>query len=382
MFIICFATLGLASRNKGAYSKTCHAMKLVGSILSGKCKDMRGHLKDTSLDLGSCITNNNGNLQTGGAAYQNSSKGCVLLAHKTLSCQSQTMTGQWRQSSILLDNYISNINGVLKFDNCKNPTLNTTPQLANPLQPKPINPSLLPGSNGSGIPRRNIQQNQKPGAIIPPQTGLKPSPRSGLLPPHQTGSKPSPISGLLPTHQNRLNRPFLFGSKPSPRSGLLPTNQNRLNRPFLFGSKPSPRSGLLPTHQNRLNRPFHFGLRLRNHHHRKHGNKKIVSQPLTPQQTEADAKGKAFCSANCVINPMVKSKRCLVNNQLTPCKRCTAKPGSPDPQMKEVCELVCNANLPAAPCDFFGYLNNKKKAFNPALLSKFGLSILRKRFKL
>ena len=87
IFIICFATLSLALRNKGAYSKSCNAMKLVGSILSGKCKDMRGQWISTSLDLGNCITNKDGNLQTGGEAYQNSSKGCELLAERIQQIQ-------------------------------------------------------------------------------------------------------------------------------------------------------------------------------------------------------------------------------------------------------------------------------------------------------
>ena len=124
IFVICIATLSLVSsksRNKGAYFKTCRELKLIGSTLSGLCQDMRQRWKPTSLDLGGCITNNNGNLQTGGAAYQNSTKNCQLLAFKTLSCLSQTINGQWRRSSIFLDNHISNINGVLKFDNCKNP---------------------------------------------------------------------------------------------------------------------------------------------------------------------------------------------------------------------------------------------------------------------
>jgi len=100
--------------------------------------------------------------------------------------------------------------------------------------------------------------------------------------------------------------------------------------------------------------------------------------PLSPAAIAANARGKAFCSANCVINPAQNEKKCLDNGKLIPCKRCTARPGK-DLQTKQVCELVCNGNLPMSPCDFYGYLNNKKKTVNIALLSKFGLTIVRRK---
>merc|ERR1712222_111182 len=108
------------------------------------------------------------------------------------------------------------------------------------------------------------------------------------------------------------------------------------------------------------------------------GKKPIEPSKLNPAQQAAVVKGKAFCSANCMIDNSKIQKRCLVGTKLLPCKRCTAKPTNKDAGMKAVCETVCNANLPAAPCDFYGYLNNQKKKANTALLAKYGLSILRK----
>lgn len=107
----------------------------------------------------------------------------------------------------------------------------------------------------------------------------------------------------------------------------------------------------------------------------------VTSAPLDPSQIAANAKGKAFCAANCQINPAARLKSCVEPTGLIPCKRCTNTPTKTDPNLKKVCELVCNAHTPNHKCDFYGYLNNKKKAYNTALLAKFGLSILRKYFK-
>merc|ERR1712032_704750 len=109
------------------------------------------------------------------------------------------------------------------------------------------------------------------------------------------------------------------------------------------------------------------------------GGKTPQLAPLSPAAQAANAKGKAFCAANCMINPIAPEKKCLDNGKLVPCKRCTGKPTNADPTMKTVCETVCNGNLPMSPCDFYGYVNNKKKTINIALLAKFGLQILRRK---
>ena len=110
------------------------------------------------------------------------------------------------------------------------------------------------------------------------------------------------------------------------------------------------------------------------------GGKTPKLAPLSPAAQAANAKGKAFCSANCMINPMAAEKKCLDAGKLIPCKRCTGRPGM-DASKKSVCELVCNGNLPASPCDFYGYVNNKKKGVNLTLLSKFGLTIVRRKYR-
>ena len=110
------------------------------------------------------------------------------------------------------------------------------------------------------------------------------------------------------------------------------------------------------------------------------GGKTPKMAPLSPAAQAANAKGKAFCAANCRINPAAQEKKCLDGGRLVPCKRCTGN-AMADASKKSVCELVCNGNLPMSPCDFYGYVNNKKKGVNLTLLSKFGLTIVRRKYR-
>merc|ERR1712151_926938 len=109
----------------------------------------------------------------------------------------------------------------------------------------------------------------------------------------------------------------------------------------------------------------------------------ITPAPLNPAQMAANQKGKIFCQTNCVINPAARVKRCLDLGRLIPCRRCTAMPAkAANAALRQTCELVCNAHtVGGAKCDFYGYLNNAKKKHSRALLSKFGLVILRKFFR-
>ena len=110
------------------------------------------------------------------------------------------------------------------------------------------------------------------------------------------------------------------------------------------------------------------------------GGKTPKMAPLSAAAQAANAKGKAFCAANCRINPAAQEKKCLDGGKLVPCKRCTGNMMA-DASKKSVCELVCNGNLPMSPCDFYGYVNNKKKGVNLTLLSKFGLTIVRRKYR-
>ena len=112
-------------------------------------------------------------------------------------------------------------------------------------------------------------------------------------------------------------------------------------------------------------------------------NSALPPKPITPAKQDPaqkanDAIGKAFCATNCMINKKALSKRCLVGKKLVRCKRCTGKPTNKDTKMGKVCEMICNANLPASPCDFYGYINNKKKKFDLGLLKKYKIQLLRR----
>jgi hypothetical protein len=224
-------------------------------------------------------------------------------------------------------------------------------ELKHPARSQPKNRNIqkpLPklGGKGSIPPQyRNIQN--------PKQNGFQPKKFSQL----PTGGR-----GSLPPQNRNIQNPKQNGFR-----GLQPQNIN-IQKPLpKLGGKGS----IPPQYRNNYNNP-----------RSPTSNGSIQPAPLNPPQIAANAKGKEFCSTHCDSNPAAKTKKCLENNGLIPCKRCTNKPNQSDPQVKEVCGLVCNALLiPNSPCDFYGYLNNSKKEHNIALLNKFGLQILRKFFK-
>ena len=116
IIVISLISLSLAAKTGGNYSKSCKAMKLNGSTLSAECKNRNGVYMNTSVNLGTCVTNSNGSLARGGG-YQNSSRRCVIHRGNTLSCQSKNIQGSWKQASINLDTIIGNNNG--KFYGCR-----------------------------------------------------------------------------------------------------------------------------------------------------------------------------------------------------------------------------------------------------------------------
>jgi len=353
LILISLISLNLAARTGGDFSKTCKKTKLAGSTLSSECKKINGQWMTTSVDLGSCITNDNGALKARPSGYQNSSRKCRIHNANTLTCESKNIKGQWKQASINLNTLIGNKNGSLNGCgkatnlNKKPKAIVKKPKVVKPIVPKlPIIPKIkIPKVVKPIVPKMPVIPKIKiPKVVkltlpklpkipqIKIQTGLDPNSLPPMTPPVPKGVKP--ISGGL------------FGNKTKKPTGLLPTPP------------------MLPLPKTPKGKKGQF-----------------IPNPPNPEQAAAEIKGKAFCAANCMINHAGKKKRCLVGKSLTPCKRCTGKPTNKDPAMKSVCEMVCNANLPASPCDFYGYLNNKKKIFNAGVLKKFGLSILRRLYK-
>ena len=77
-----------------------------------------GQLAATSLDLNTCITNNDGiaAFQTNGG-YYGSCTNCALNG-TVLSCQCYDFYGEARPTSINVNNHVSNCNGVLTCGGC------------------------------------------------------------------------------------------------------------------------------------------------------------------------------------------------------------------------------------------------------------------------
>lgn len=99
----------------GNYSKSCKGIKLAGTKLNAQCKNKKGKYIKTSLNLSSCVGNNNGKLVAGSGSYHKSSKGCKV-AKNVLNCQSKNKKGKYLKASLALNTFISNINGALKCD--------------------------------------------------------------------------------------------------------------------------------------------------------------------------------------------------------------------------------------------------------------------------
>merc|ERR1719362_254968 len=240
-----------------------------------------------------------------------------------LHCKAKTIGGFWNPTKINLDSFISNKDG--KLDGCGKATIKKyiKPKVN---KPKPVK-VILP---------------KKPKVVLP---------KKPKVPKIHLPKRPKVVLPGKPKVP-KLKLPGLPGV-PRPKLPGLPG----VPRPKLPGLPGVPRPSL-PS----LPQP------------------KIKQNPFSNVQQQAEKVGKAFCVANCVMNPLNAQKRCLVGSNLMPCKRCTGIPSKNDPSLNEVCGAVCNSILPSQPCDFYGYLNNKRKAFDPNLLTKYGLKILRRRF--
>merc|ERR1712160_111556 len=79
---------------------------------------------NTSVNLSNCVTNNNGNLERGGA-YDRSCNSCSFSG-TTLKCSCKRRNGQRHTSNVDLDRFMTNNNG--KFKNCGSATSSPVPK--------------------------------------------------------------------------------------------------------------------------------------------------------------------------------------------------------------------------------------------------------------
>jgi len=83
--------------------------------------------------------------------------------------------------------------------------------------------------------------------------------------------------------------------------------------------------------------------------------------------------GREFCSTKCTINKDANAGVCFKNG-VKKCKECTFtgdKKTKSGKESQELCKLVCRS-IDSGKCDFYAYLDNKKKVVNKKLLNRFG----------
>jgi hypothetical protein len=119
------------------YGATCRSYSLKGTVLSATCQTEQGNWIPTSINLESIVGNTNGQLTMRRRAMTNQelaeekrqmqkrahyttnfAESCsdIHLSGTTLSSTCKDYSGQEHQTSIDLNNRISNINGQLKID--------------------------------------------------------------------------------------------------------------------------------------------------------------------------------------------------------------------------------------------------------------------------
>jgi hypothetical protein len=112
-------SVAVSTDGTGNFAASCYGIGLQGNnVLSANCYDIAGQSAPTTLDLDTCITNNNGTVawQANGN-YAGSCDGCSL-GGTVLTCSCGQFTGQRDSTSIDVNDHVSNCNGVLTCGGC------------------------------------------------------------------------------------------------------------------------------------------------------------------------------------------------------------------------------------------------------------------------
>jgi len=120
--IISFNLIVDRAMAKGNFSQTCFDVTINGSVLSAQCEKINGSYQPTSINLDAYIGNLNGVLSWGdrnfsltcadAAVAQSLSTRQLELAAKCEKADGYTLN----QSDISLDTHIANIDGTLKYE--------------------------------------------------------------------------------------------------------------------------------------------------------------------------------------------------------------------------------------------------------------------------
>jgi hypothetical protein len=93
--------------------------------------------------------------------------------------------------------------------------------------------------------------------------------------------------------------------------------------------------------------------------------------------------GKEFCSSKCKPNRSAPVKKCF-KGSVQNCNSCAFNGNKKDEKSKdsdELCKVVCNAIDKENTCEFYTYIDDKKKVINKKLLNRFGRIFIKKYLK-
>lgn len=113
---LAFAFVPAAPAFAGNFSQTCSDATISGSTLSASCRSRNGSYNSTSINLDSQIGNINGTLERGDHDFSQTCRGIELFNGGTMKGECKTRDQRWVSTSLNLDGFIDNTDGVLKFD--------------------------------------------------------------------------------------------------------------------------------------------------------------------------------------------------------------------------------------------------------------------------
>jgi hypothetical protein len=228
--------------------------------------------------------------------------------------------------------------------------------------PGAINPALIPGAVNPELP--GAVNPVKPGAVNPEMPGAVNPVKPGAVNPEMPGAvnpvKPGAVNPEMPGAVNPVKPGAVNPEMPGAVNPEMPGAVNPVKPGAVNPEMPGAVNPEMPGAVN----PVKPG---------------AVNPAMPALNQDAIAKGKQFCETNCVFDPLKRERRCLENEKLVPCRRCTSKPGNLDNDIKTVCNIVCNSQLASTPCDFYGYINDRKKRIPDSIFAKFGLEVIRRR---
>ncbi len=83
-------------------------------VLSAECKELSGDYNGSTIDLNDYLGNVNGVFQWGSEAFS-ATANSLTVSGSTLSGQLKKLDNSWVNASVNLDEHIKNDNGVLKY---------------------------------------------------------------------------------------------------------------------------------------------------------------------------------------------------------------------------------------------------------------------------